>query len=75
MVEVKFIKSNGSVFCIARDPETAFFMWERAKELNQSVVINEINYGDDWEARCEIEKLFGVSYSLNVCIHDSIFPD
>ncbi len=74
MVEVKFIKSNGSVFCIARDPETAFFMWERAKELNQSVVINEINYGDDWEARCEIEKLFGVLYSLNVCIHDYIFP-
>lgn len=42
-------------------------MWETAKKLNHSVEINGINYGNDWGARHEIEKLFGVSYSLNVC--------
>jgi hypothetical protein len=64
---VKFIKENGIIFSIARDSESAFYMWKIAKELNHTVEINNVNYGNDWKARVEIEKLFGVSYSLNVC--------
>lgn len=67
LIMVKFIKSNGDIFSIARDSSTAFYMWETSKKLNHSVEINGINYGNDWQARYEIEKLFGVSYSLNVC--------
>ena len=63
---VKFIKENGIIFSIARDYESAFYMWKIAKELNHTVEINNVNYSNDWQARVEIEKLFGVSYSLNV---------
>ena len=61
---VEFITSDGQTFCIARDAETAFHMWKRASELNQTVKINGIDYGSDWVARYEIEKLFGISYSI-----------
>ena len=64
---VEFIKTNGNVFSVARNSEDAFYMWKTARELNHSVRINGIDYGNDWQARYEIEKLFGVSYSLNVC--------
>lgn len=35
--------------------------------LNHTIEINGVNYGNDWKARVEIEKLFGVLYYLNVC--------
>ena len=63
---VEFIKQNGEVFSVARDPSDAFYMWKKAQELNQSVRINGIDYGNDWQARYQIEKLFGVSYKLEL---------
>lgn len=64
---VKFIKQNGELFSVARDAETAFYMWKTAQKLNHTIEINGLNYGNDWQARVEIEKLYGVTYSLNVC--------
>ena len=64
---VEFIKSNGEIFSVARTAEDAFYMWKTAQKLNQIVRINGIDYGNDWQSRYEIEKLFNVSYSLNVC--------
>lgn len=63
---VEFIKSNGDLFSVARDANDAFYMWKTAQKLNHTVRINGVNYGNDWQARHEIEKLFNVSYSLNV---------
>ena len=63
---IKFIKENGELFSIARDSESAFYMWETAKKLNHTIEINGVNYGNDWIARVEIEKTFNVSYSLKV---------
>lgn len=64
---VEFIKTNGDVFSVTRNSEDAFYTWKTTRELNHSVRINGIDYGNNWKARYEIEKLFGVSYSLNVC--------
>ncbi len=64
---VQFIKSNGEIFSLARTAEDAFYMWKTAQKLNHTIRIDGVNYGNDWKARYEIEKLFNVSYSLNVC--------
>jgi hypothetical protein len=62
---VNFIKQNGEIFSIARDAESAFYMWKISRELNHTIEIDGVNYGNNWQARVEIEKLFGVLYSLN----------
>jgi len=63
---VDFIKTNGDLFSVARNSDDAFYMWRTAKELDHTVRINGVNYGNGWEARYEIEKLFNASYLLNV---------
>ncbi len=37
---VKFIKQNGELFSVARDAETAFYMWKTAQKLNHTIEIN-----------------------------------
>lgn len=66
MKRVNFIKQDGSLFSIARTAEDAFYMWKTSQTLGHTVEINKVNYGNDWQARCEIEKHFGVSYELNL---------
>lgn len=67
---VEFIKNKESgteymeLFCIARDPETAFYMWKKAKELDLDVCINNKMYGNDWEARVAIEEHFKTLYRI-----------
>ena len=61
---IEFIKENGEIFSIARDVKSAFYMYKTAKDLNHSIRINGINYGNDWQARYEIEKFFNTSYKI-----------
>jgi len=63
---VEFIKPNGDLFSIARNSDDAFYMWEVSKDLGHTIRINDVDFGNDWEARYEIEKMFGVSYSLRL---------
>ena len=65
-IMVEFVKQNGENFSVARDAETAFYMWKIARELNHTVRINGIDYGNDWESRVAIEKLFNQTYKLSV---------
>lgn len=61
---VNFIRNN-SIFCTARDVKTAFYMWGLINDLNLTIEINGVNHGNDWQARCAIEKLFGQSYKID----------
>ena len=67
---IQFIKNKnsgeeyGEIFAIVRDPDTAFDIWKRSKELDLDLVIDNKMLGNDWEARYAIEQYFGVSYTL-----------
>ena len=56
--EVEFVKSDGQVFSIARDLESALYMLETSKTLKHSVRIEGVYHGNGLLAKCAIEGVF-----------------